>query len=151
MKNITIEWTYPMDIDNIIYDERMCDIGLYYITCKRKSKYGFNERDLYIGKTTYNYGSRLDSHWKNWIDDYRGKKFVRLGYLVKPYYTGEDKIKQLINDAEKTIIWLMRDSLIHNKQCMKDCHPINRLIIKNIGFRGNLSAEMGFTDEEWYG
>lgn len=32
MRKITIEWSYPMDINNILCDERMYNIGLYYIT-----------------------------------------------------------------------------------------------------------------------
>lgn len=32
MRKITIEWSYPMEIENILYDERMADIGIYYIT-----------------------------------------------------------------------------------------------------------------------
>ena len=34
MRRVTIEWSYPMDIDNILLDERMQDIGIYYITRK---------------------------------------------------------------------------------------------------------------------
>lgn len=29
MRRVTIEWSYPMDIDNILLDERMQDIGIY--------------------------------------------------------------------------------------------------------------------------
>ena len=61
MRKVRIEWSYPMDINNIIYDERMSDIGLYYIT----RNFGGHITDLYIGKTTYNFHSRLESHIKN--------------------------------------------------------------------------------------
>lgn len=96
MRKITIEWSYPMDIDNILYDERMADIGIYYIT----RNFGGHISDLYIGKTIYSYKSRLESHWWYWLDNYRGKKFVRLGTIVKPQTISDDELKQLINDAE---------------------------------------------------
>ncbi len=32
MRKITIEWSYPMEIESILYDKRMSDIGIYYIT-----------------------------------------------------------------------------------------------------------------------
>ena len=46
MRKVIIEWSYPMDINNIVYDERMNDVGLYYIT----RNFGGNITDLYIGK-----------------------------------------------------------------------------------------------------
>ena len=146
-RKITLDWSYPMDINNILVDSRMNDIGIYYIT----RNFGGKISDLYIGKTTYSFGRRLESHNWFWLDDYRGSKQVRLGYLVSPKRISEDDKKQLINDAEMTLIWLMGDSLIHNKQCIKTCSPKNRLYIKNIGYRGNLLPEMFFTDEQWNG
>lgn len=49
MRKITIDWSYPMAIDNILADERMSDIGIYYIT----RNFGEHISDLYIGKTVY--------------------------------------------------------------------------------------------------
>ena len=150
MRKITLDWSYPMDINNILYDERMGDIGIYYIT----RIFGGKVSDLYIGKTTDRFGRRLESHTWDWLDNYRGSKQVRLGYLVSPKRVSDEDRKILINDAEMTLIWLMRNrqnSLIHNKQCTQTCNPTNRLLIKNIGYRGNLLPEMYFSDEEWYG
>ncbi len=31
MRNVLIHWAYPMEIDHILSDVRMSDIGLYYI------------------------------------------------------------------------------------------------------------------------
>ena len=56
--------------------------------------------DLYIGKTIYNYKSRSLAHWGYWLDNYRGKKYVRLGTVVKPKNISEEDMKQLINDAD---------------------------------------------------
>ena len=146
MRKITLDWSYPMDINRILYDERMGDIGIYYIT----RIFGGKVSDLYLGKTTYGFGSRLESHVWNWLDRYRGSKQVRLGYLVSPIRLSDEDRRILINDAEMTLIWLMRDSLIHNKQCTQYCCPANRLLIKNIGYRGNLLSEMYISDDSWY-
>ncbi len=80
MRHITLDWPYPMDVNSILEDVRMGDIGIYYIT----RDFGGHISDLYIGKTTYSFGSRLESHVWNWMDSYRGTKQVRLGYLVSP-------------------------------------------------------------------
>ena len=145
MRKITIEWSYPMEIDNILCDERMSDIGIYYIT----RNFGGHISDLYIGKTIYSYKSRLESHWWDWLDNYRGKKFVRLGTIVKPQNISVDEMKQLINDAEATLIFCLRDQLIHNTMCTVSCNPSQRLKIMNIGRRGNIPAEVFIPDEEW--
>ena len=55
MRKITIDWSYPMDIDNILNDSRMSDIGIYYIT----RNFGGKISDLYIWKTIYSYKSRF--------------------------------------------------------------------------------------------
>lgn len=145
MRKITIEWSYPMEIEHILEDERMDEIGIYYIT----RNFGGHVSDLYIGKTTYNYKSRLEKHLRHWLDDYRGKKFVRLGTIVKPKRLPEEKKKQLINDAEATLIYCMREQLIHNTMCMVSCNPSQRLHITNTGRRGNLPAELAIPEEEW--
>ena len=146
MRKITIDWSYPIEIDTLLYDERMQNIGIYYIT----RDFGGNKSDLYIGKTTYSFGSRLDSHWWNWLDDYRGKKYVRLGTIVKPVSISEEDLKQIINDAEATLIFCMREQLLHNTMCKVSCNPSQRLKIMNTGRRGNLPAEVYISDDEWF-
>ena len=145
MRRVTIEWSYPMDIDNILLDERMQDIGIYYIT----RKFGKNVSNLYIGKTIYSFGSRLESHRWFWTDDYRGRKGVRLGTIVKPKYLNNEELYQLISDVEATLIYLMSDSLIHNNKCTLSCNPSQRIKITNIGYRGDLPPEMYIKDEDW--
>lgn len=147
MRKVRIEWSYPMDINNIIYDERMSDIGLYYITRNFRG----HITDLYIGKTTYNFHSRLEAHIKNWFGDHRGLIQVRLGYIVYPKNITRQYRKELIDSAEKTLIYFMRDKLKHNKQCMKDCYPKYWLDIYNTRYIGNLSPRLHFDHEEWYG
>ena len=145
MRKIEINWSYPMEIDNILNDERMSDIGLYYIT----RNFGGNISDLYIGKTTYSYKSRLESHWWYWLDNYRGKKYVRLGTIIKPKNISDENLKQLINDAEATLIFCCRNQLIHNTMCMNTCNPTQRLHIFNTGRKGNLPPEIYIPDDEW--
>lgn len=145
MRKIVIDWSYPMDIDSILNDERMDEIGIYYIT----RNFGGRISDLYIGKTIYSYKSRLESHWWYWLDNYRGKKYVRLGTIVKPKCISEENLKQLINDAEATLIFCCRNQLVHNKMCMKTCNPSQRLHIFNTGRRGNLPSEIYIPDDEW--
>ena len=73
MRKITIDWSYPMDIDNILNDSRMSDIGIYYIT----RNFGAKISDLYIGKTIYSYRSRLESHISPGIACVRNMNVVR--------------------------------------------------------------------------
>lgn len=145
MRNVVIHWAYPMEIDHILSDVRMSDIGLYYIT----RSWGGKNSDLYIGKTTYSYKSRLESHWWYWLDEYRGKKYVRLGTITSPKRLREDQLKQLINDVEMTLIFCCREQLIHNQMCTQSCNPSQRLHIFNTGWRGNLPAEVYVPNEEW--
>ena len=145
VRKIEINWSYPMEIDNILNDERMSDIGLYYIT----RNFGGNISDLYIGKTIYSYKSRLESHWWYWLDNYRGKKYVRLGTIIKPEHISDENLKQLINDAEATLIFCCKNQLIHNTMCMNTCSPTQRLHIFNTGRKGNLPSEIYIPDDEW--
>lgn len=144
-RKITINWSYPMDYERILADQRMGDIGIYYIT----KTFGGKISDLYIGKTTDAFGHRLESHWWEWLNQYRGAKQVRLGTIVSPQRLSDEERKALINDAEMTLIFLQR-TLIKNKQCRQSCNPANRLRITNTGYRGNLAAEMFIPDEEWF-
>lgn len=145
MKRITIDWSYPKDFDAILWDERMSDIGLYYIT----RNFGGKISDLYIGKTVYSFGSRLEKHGLRWLDDYRGSKQVRLGTIVSPKNLSAEAMNELISDAEATLIYLMRDKLLHNQQGTRSCSLYNRLLITNTGYRGDLPVEMYIPDEEW--
>ena len=146
MQKITLLWSYPMKIDSILCDERMADIGLYYIT----RKFGGRVSDLYIGKTIYSYKSRLEKHLWSWLKDYRGEKFVRLGTIVKPQNISGDELKQLIGDTEATLIFCLREQLLYNTMCTLSCNPSQRLKIINTGRRGNIPAEVSIPDEEWF-
>ena len=145
MRKVEINWSYPMEIESILNDSRRADIGLYYIT----RNFGGKISDLYIGKTVYSYKSRLESHWWYWLDNYRGKKYVRLGTIVRPKYVSSEHLRQLISDAEATLIFCCHEQLKQNKMCTKSCNPSQRLHIFNTGRRGNLPAEVYIPDNEW--
>lgn len=68
---------------------------------------------------------------------------------MKAKNVSEEEMKQLINDAEATLIFCLSDQLIHNKMCTVSCNPSQRLIITNIGYRGNLPTEVFIKDDEW--
>ena len=88
---------------------------------------------------------------KNWIGDHRGVIQVRLGYIVYPHNITLQYREELIDSAEKTLIYSMKNSLKHNKQCMKDCYPQYWLDIYNTRYIGSLPKRYHFTHEEWYG
>ena len=91
----------------------------------------------------------MESHRWFWTDDYRGRKEVRLGTIVKPKYLNNEELYQLISDVEATLIYLMSDSLIHNNKCTLSCNPSQRIKITNIGYRGDLPPEIYIKDEDW--
>lgn len=144
MRRITINWSYPKEFDRILLDQRMENIGLYYIT----QQLGNQIYDLYIGKTIYSFGSRLEDHAWSWLGQYAGTKQVRLGTIVSPKRLSAGERRILIEDAEKTLIFLQH-SLEQNIQCRKSCNVNYRLRITNTGYRGNLPAEMYIPDESW--
>lgn len=141
-RRITIEWSYPIEINSILQKDCMNDIGIYYIS----RKFGEKQSILYIGKTTYSFCSRLESHKEYWLDTYRGKKYVRLGKIVSPKNISEAELKELINDAERTIIFYLSNmdehELVANVVSTKSTNFDNTLKITNTGYRGQLPKEL---------
>lgn len=74
---------------------------------------------------------------------------MRLGTIVKPKNISEDDLKQLIGDAEATLIYCLGDQLLQNKMCIISCNPSQRLMITNIGRRGNIPEQVFISDEDW--
>ena len=145
-RRITIEWSYPIEINSILEKESMNDKGIYYIS----RKFGDKESILYIGKTTDYFGRRLWSHYEDWLDKYKGKKSVRLGRIVSPLNISQEELNTLINDAEKTIIFYLSNTegceLIANIKSTRSINCEKLLKIKNIGFRGSLPEELFIPD-----
>ena len=74
---------------------------------------------------------------------------MRLGTIVKPKNISEDDLKQLIGDAEATLIYCLGDQLLQNKMCTISCNPSQFLMITNIGRRGNIPEQVFISDEDW--
>ena len=74
---------------------------------------------------------------------------MRLGTIVRPKNIQEEDLKQLIIDAEATLIYCCEKQLLQNKMCTKSCHTSQRLKILNTGWRGNLPAEVCIPDDKW--
>ena len=146
-RRITIEWSYPIEVNSILQKDCMNDIGIYYIS----RKFGEKQSILYIGKTTYSFLSRLGSHKEYWLDTYRGKKYVRLGRIISPKNISEEELKELINDAERTIIFYLSNideqELVANVASTKSTNFDNTLKITNIGYRGQLPEEIFIPEE----
>ena len=104
-----------------------------------------------MARTTYNFRSRLSSHKKDWLDTYRGEKFVRLGRIVSPKRISNEERKELINDVEKSLIFYIsnidKHELIANVVSTKSSNFNNILKIKNIGYRGHLPEELYISED----
>ena len=61
----------------------------------------------------------------------------------------EDDLKQLIGDAEATLIYCLGDQLLQNKMCTISCNPSQLLMITYIGRRGNIPEQVFISDEDW--
>ena len=132
---VTINWQYPCVIENILVDERIYERGVYYIS----RKFGRKETLLYIGKTYVRFRNRLLSHIENEkFSDYRGKLFIRLGFVAPSMSKTEDELRTLIDDIERGLIFEMRDFLPENQKGKSSYTPTKFYTITNKGFRGFL-------------
>ncbi len=145
LKRVTVTWQYPMLFSHKRYDERVMDIGLYYIS----RKLGIWEYSLYIGQTADCFLNRLDSHDFHWLHRYRGRKYVRLGTITYPANKSFEEKKALIKDVEAALIYEMRDILYQNTMCMKSYEPKHLYVIKNEGYRGALSPVVSMREHAY--
>ena len=87
-RKITIEWSYPIEVNKIIERDAINNIGLYFITIKEQER----QTPLYIGKTIDSFKRRLKSHMEDWLDTYPGEKYVRLGRIVRPLRLSDEEL-----------------------------------------------------------
>ncbi|MGE4418777.1 MAG: hypothetical protein AB7D38_02950 [Sulfurimonas sp.] len=132
MKNIKIEWTYPVDYYNALEHDLSSKTGLYQIS----RLFGKNETLLYLGivkSSNRTFQKRLTEH-EYWIKEYRGTIKVRFGTIQRK--RGLQINPQLIEDVESVLIYELNP--IENIQ--KTCgYFINKdLQVENIGYRGFL-------------
>lgn len=147
-KEITIKWSYPKEFDSVLGSQAVEGVGIYYIS----RIFGDKETLLYIGKSTASFRSRLKNHKEEWLDSYKGTKYVRLGTIVEPKNLSAYDMAGYINDAEKTIIFYMKEIEKHelkaNVTSTRSTYVIEDFIINNIGYRGELPKQL-FIPEEY--
>lgn len=101
LRSVTVEWTGPFKIDQVLEMTGKDDYGVYQI-------YGhhiiFGEASLlYIGETNQTFGRRFSGHNHEWLQEEEGV-FIHVGRIVSDY--DEYDRKQLIKDTEAlTIYW----------------------------------------------
>lgn len=145
MCKITIDWSYPVDLDTASYEQNENTIGIYYIT----RKFGNKVTDLYIKKTIGNSKSMLQCQRYFLPDTGQGKRQVRLGTIVKPDDLSEIEKIQLIQEVESSLLYVMLDKLQCNKQIISNINISDRHTILNTGYRGNIPEEIVFPEEYW--
>jgi hypothetical protein len=132
VKNIKIEWTYPVNYYSALQHNSSSGTGLYQIS----RLFGKNETLIYLGivkSPNRTFKKRLTEH-KYWIQEYRGMIKIRFGIIQGKQ--GLQINPQLIEDAESILIYELKP--IENTQKISS-YSINKdLQIKNIGYRGFL-------------
>lgn len=138
IKETEIKWSYPIKVDSALTKERCIDSwGIYYIS----RKFGSNETLLYIGLTFHqNFIHRITQHHKNWMNEYRGEKYIRFGEFPK----GKNITKDMIEDVESCIIFEMQPVHNINKKSSYTC--CNDYKIFNSGYRGLIPREITTKD-----
>lgn len=139
LRNVEINWSKPMLYENSYYNERVDGKGLYYIS----RKFGGNEALLYIGKTYDCFFIRLLSHDENWLNKYRGTKYVRFGTISSPIVDDEE-FKILVKDVESALIYELNP--VHNTMSTKSYTLTYECRIRNSGYHGVLPLEINMRD-----
>lgn len=136
LKTITLKWSYPILYQNIFaYTDRMQEKGIYYLS----RKFGNTETLLYIGKTNNNFCNRLSSH-ESWLNEYRGKIYVRLGIIISPQIYDDS----VITDVESALIYELKP--VDNTDKTKSYCYTNELKIINAGNKGVLPDVVSIRD-----
>ncbi len=136
IKTIKINWSYPVLYSNIFSSDMINEKGLYYFS----RKFGGKETLIYIGKTSNSFYSRLHSH-KYWINEYRGKVFVRLGTIVSPKIYDDS----IITDMESALIYEMKP--FENTDKINGYYYVNECKIINTGYRGLLPCVISMQNQ----
>ena len=123
-KIIRIQWSSPMLIEDAIASALSKNHGLYYIT----RLFGTNETSIYIGKATRTIRERLRTHVE-WVHNYRGKIYVRIGQIIYPAQVDAD----LIDHAESALIYQHGDILTDNTDKRNTYSYSDLYRIENIG------------------
>lgn len=104
--------------------------------------FGNVETLLYIGRTDVNFLSRIKSHQNNWINEYRGQIYVRLGGIVFPKIYDDE----MLDNAESSLIYETKPP--HNIY-KKNSYTYNKEYeIYNLGYRGILNPIISMYEQE---
>ncbi len=136
MRTIKLYWSAPIEINELLSSDEANDVGIYYIT----RLFGTKETDIYIGKSTVSFKSRLEAHYlkDKWLSEYRGQIYVRLGRIISPNWYEWEKHKKLIGEVESLLIYNMRDIISENTVNMKSVNISEDTVIINYGHSGEL-------------
>ena len=134
VRKMELEWSYPLKVDSALTKERCIKSwGIYYIS----RKFGGNETLLYIGLTFHqNFLSRIVQHNKNWMNEYRGEKYIRFG----EFPVGKSITKDMIEDIESCIIYELQP--IQNVHKKTSYTFTNKYKIISRGYRGLIPKEI---------
>ena len=133
LRSVTVEWTGPFEIDEVLEMTGKDDYGIYQI-------YGhhiiFGEASLlYVGETNQTFGRRFSGHKHEWLQEEEGV-FIHVGRIVSDFDAFDRK--QLIKDTEAlTIYW---HSPPYNSNSI-DKYKGRLLEVVNTGKYGKLQPE----------
>ena len=126
-KILRIQWSEPIELNELLESDIAELQGLYYIT----RIFGTKETSLYLGIATGNntVKNRLRSHKKEWLYQYRGKIYVRIGRIVYP--RNYDDV--MIDHAESAILY-EQSNVFYENTCKTKSYTYTELYrIENIG------------------
>ncbi|NMC32397.1 MAG: GIY-YIG nuclease family protein [Veillonellaceae bacterium] len=142
MEIITINWTGPYKMDNICYYERTYQGGIYAIS----RIWGSNESLLYLGRTERNFATRINEHQKQWLSEVSGQIKLRFGILQ--YSEGKKASSSKLNDAEAMLINWHKPT--YNIMCKNYYYGRDKLVLINMGRKGQLADRISTDDFVWY-
>jgi redox-sensitive bicupin YhaK (pirin superfamily) len=131
VKNIKIEWTYPVNYNKSLKHYLSSENGLYQIS----RLFGKKETLIYIGivkSPNRTFKQRLKEHHKYWMQNYRGVIKIRFGIIQGKQ--GLQINPQLIEDAESVLIYELKP--FENTQKTRSYFIKKDLQVESIGRRG---------------
>lgn len=137
---IRIHWAEPMRIEDAIASPLSKNRGLYYIT----RMFGTRETSLYIGKATRTIRERIREHNQEWVQEYRGKIYVRIGRIIYPAQVDAE----LIDHAESALIYQHKNLLLDNTDKRYSYSYSELYRIENTGAHFELDASIRMHTQE---
>lgn len=126
-KIIRINWSEPLELNELLVSPTAEIQGLYYIT----REFGSNETSLYLGIATGNntIKKRIRNHKKEWLYKYRGRIYVRVGKIIYPKVFDDS----MIDHAESAILYEQSNVFFENTCKTKSYSYTDLYRIENIG------------------